>query len=253
MFGISIFVAWLLSQCVEHAAWTAGVFLVRVTVWAARRAFSTTGRAVRAWPGLVAAVECSRRMLELYSCSHTPPRLFQPRTRTPKVHAARQLQRWPPRAPKRRPRRARGLAVLVVAWMVNGLLYGADASPTAARVQRARAILESTPLPPTWRAEVNALCVSRSNVAFLGNCLDANATCELACDLGQPDPSAVALFDTGAAVHASIGKLPVLKGSVEANHLWISTANGLTLPPTKCTQLLKCRQRGAGGCNDSSA
>lgn len=34
------------------------------------------------------------------------------------------------------------------------------------------------------------------------------------------------------------------KGSTEPNYLWISTANGLCLPPTKCTQLLKCRQRG---------
>eukprot|EP00966_Prymnesium_polylepis_P196609 4555925-Prymnesium_polylepis.1 len=42
-------------------------------------------------------------MLELYSCSHTPPRLSQTRTSTPKVHDARQLKRWPPRAPQRRP------------------------------------------------------------------------------------------------------------------------------------------------------
>eukprot|EP00966_Prymnesium_polylepis_P157799 3646989-Prymnesium_polylepis.1 len=34
-------------------------------------------------------------MLELYSCSHTPPRLSRTRTSTPKVHGARQLQRWP--------------------------------------------------------------------------------------------------------------------------------------------------------------
>eukprot|EP00966_Prymnesium_polylepis_P083120 1925064-Prymnesium_polylepis.1 len=32
-----------------------------------------------------------------------------------------------------------------------------------------------------------------------------------ACDLGQPDPSAVALLDTSAATHASVGKLPVSK------------------------------------------
>eukprot|EP00966_Prymnesium_polylepis_P085266 1973998-Prymnesium_polylepis.1 len=46
----------------------------------------------------------TKRMLELCSCSHTPPRLSQTRTSTPKVRDARQLQRWPPRAqPKRRP------------------------------------------------------------------------------------------------------------------------------------------------------
>ena len=45
----------------------------------------------------------TKRVLELCSCSHVPPRLSQTRTSTPKVHAARQLQRWPPRAPKHCP------------------------------------------------------------------------------------------------------------------------------------------------------
>eukprot|EP00966_Prymnesium_polylepis_P126197 2918355-Prymnesium_polylepis.1 len=61
-------------------------------------------------------------------------------------------------------------------------------------------------------------CVAHYRVAFVGECLDGNATHDLACDLGQPDPSAVALFDTGAAVHASVGKLPVLKGSIQPNY-----------------------------------
>eukprot|EP00966_Prymnesium_polylepis_P115069 2659619-Prymnesium_polylepis.1 len=64
-----------------------------------------------------------------------------------------------------------------------------------------------------------------SRVAFIGNFLDASATYQLACDIGEPDPSSVALFDTGAAFNASIGKLPVLKGSVEPNYMYISTAN----------------------------
>eukprot|EP00966_Prymnesium_polylepis_P223226 5164588-Prymnesium_polylepis.2 len=42
----------------------------------------------------------TKRVLELCSCSHVPPRLSQTHTSTPKVRAARQLQRWPPRAPK---------------------------------------------------------------------------------------------------------------------------------------------------------
>ena len=41
------------------------------------------------------------RMLELCACSHMLPRLSQPRTSTAKVHAKRQLQKLPPRAPKR--------------------------------------------------------------------------------------------------------------------------------------------------------
>eukprot|EP00966_Prymnesium_polylepis_P116670 2696676-Prymnesium_polylepis.1 len=56
MFGISVFVVWLLSQCVEHAAWNVGVFLVRMAIFAARRAFSTTERAARACPGLLVAL-----------------------------------------------------------------------------------------------------------------------------------------------------------------------------------------------------
>eukprot|EP00966_Prymnesium_polylepis_P144216 3329706-Prymnesium_polylepis.1 len=67
--------------------------------------------------------------------------------------------------------------------------------------------------PTDVRAGVNAHCAAHHNVAFIGNFLDAGSTYELACDIGEPDPSSVALFDTGAAVNASIGRLPVLKGS----------------------------------------
>ena len=88
---------------------------------------------------------------------------------------------------------------------------------------------------------VNQACVERHNVAFLGNFLDAGATTEIACDLGVVDATSLALWDTGAALNASVGKLPVLRGSVRANTTYVSTANGLCRPPTRCTQLLPVR------------
>jgi hypothetical protein len=60
--------------------------------------------------------------------------------------------------------------------------------------------------------------------AFLGNFLDASATTEIACDLGMADATSLALWDTGAALNASVGKLPVLRGSVKANTTYVSTS-----------------------------
>ena len=146
------------------------------------------------------------------------------------------------------PRVARNLLVsctiLLVAFLVNTrLVVSVDGAPMATRVEMARAIVYSVPMAPETRQAVNQACVERHNVAFLGNFLDAGATTEIACDLGVADATSLALWDTGAALNASVGKLPVLRGSVRANTTYVSTANGLCRPPTRCTQLLPVRYR----------
>ena len=57
------------------------------------------------------------------------------------------------------------------------------------------------------------------------------------------------LYDSGAGVHGRNGDLKVVPGSERPNFLSISTANGVTRPPTKCTQLLPTRDvSGRLGC-----
>ena len=139
-----------------------------------------------------------------------------------------------------------GAIVLFVTWLVSLTMHGADARPTVARVQMARSIVETVPMPVAARAAVTQTVRARHNVAFIGNFLSADATRELACDLGQPDPDKLTLWDTGAAINASVGKHPVVPGSVVANTTYVSTANGLCLPPTRCTQLVEARNRAGG-------
>ena len=134
----------------------------------------------------------------------------------------------------------------LVSWQViNAGFTGADAAPTAARVQRVRRAVEAVPMPASFRRQLYHGCAAHHNVAFI-NMLGAESAAALACDLGHADPTTLPLWDTGAAINASVGKHPIVPGSIVANTTYVSTANGLCLPPSKCTQLLKCRQRGGG-------
>ena len=148
---------------------------------------------------------------------------------------------------RRAPGRARDLGnlalVLAAAYFLNAVIGRGMASPTEGSVSVARSIIEGAPVPAVVRQAVVQECVARHNVAFLGNFLSAESTHELACDLGTSDPQTVALWDSGAAINASVGRYPVVPGSVVANSTYVSTANGLCLPPTKCTQLLPTRRR----------
>ena len=141
-----------------------------------------------------------------------------------------------------------GALVLFVTWLVSVTMHGVDARPTVARVQTARSIVEALPMPVSARASVTQAVRARHNVAFIGNFLSTDATHELACDLGQSDPEKLTLWDTGAAINASVGKHPVVPGSVVANTTYVSTANGLCLPPTRCTQLVEARSRSGSVC-----
>ena len=136
-----------------------------------------------------------------------------------------------------------GALVLFVTWLVSVTVHGVDARPTVARVQLARSIVETVPMPVSARASVTRVCRERHNVAFLGNFLSADATRDLAYDLGQSDPTKLTLWDTGAGINASVGRHPVVPGSVVANTTYVSTAGGLCLPPTRCTQLVEARTR----------
>ena len=134
----------------------------------------------------------------------------------------------------------------LVSWQVINVGFtGADAAPTAARVQRVRRAVEAVPMPASFRRQLYHGCAAHHNVAFI-NMLGAESAAALACDLGHADPTTLPLWDTGAAINASVGKHPIVPGSIVANTTYVSTANGLCLPPSKCTQLLKCRQRGGG-------
>ena len=153
---------------------------------------------------------------------------------------------------RRAPGQARAILCLALAffvgWLVNAVMVkGVGAAPTQGSVAVARGMLEMAPLPAPARSLVVSRCVQHHNVAFLGNFLHADVASELACDLGV-EADDLALWDSGAAINASVGKYPILPGSVKPNATYVSTANGLCLPPTKCTQLLLSSEtvRGSG-------
>eukprot|EP00966_Prymnesium_polylepis_P046576 1079353-Prymnesium_polylepis.1 len=63
-------------------------------------------------------------------------------------------------------------------------------------------------MPTLFRQKLYHGCAARHNVAFV-NMLGAESTAALACDLGRADPTTFPLWDTGAAINASVGKHPV--------------------------------------------
>jgi hypothetical protein len=135
-----------------------------------------------------------------------------------------------------------GVAIYVLLFMLAALMGRADGMPTAARVAHTRHVFDSAPISGATRFDVNATLMRKHNVTFL-DAMSSHDTSHLLYDLDQGGRQGLIIYDTGAAVHAGNGTLEVVPGSVRPNHMAVSTANGLTVPPTSCTQRMRTRDR----------
>eukprot|EP00966_Prymnesium_polylepis_P060203 1396560-Prymnesium_polylepis.1 len=71
------------------------------------------------------------------------------------------------------------LAIVAGHHLLNLGMHGADAAPTAARVQRVRRAVEAVPIPPSFWQQLYHGCAARHNVAFV-NMLGTESTAALA-------------------------------------------------------------------------
>eukprot|EP00966_Prymnesium_polylepis_P040909 949318-Prymnesium_polylepis.1 len=71
------------------------------------------------------------------------------------------------------------LAIFAGHHLLNLGMHGADAAPTAARVQRVQRAVEAVPMPPSFRQQLYHGCAARHNVAFV-NLLGTESTAALA-------------------------------------------------------------------------
>jgi hypothetical protein len=135
-----------------------------------------------------------------------------------------------------------GVAIYMLLFMLAVLMGRADGMPTAARVAQARQVFEAAPLSLAARFDVNASLMHRHNVTFL-DVMSSHDTSHLLYDLDQGGRQGLVIYDTGAAVHAGNGTLEIVQGTIMTNTMAVSTANGLTVPPTSCTQRMRTRDR----------
>ena len=148
------------------------------------------------------------------------------------------------------------------------LLRGVSGHPTESSVATTHSLFAHAPLGPSLRACVSHELKNRSNIAFVGALVDEATALDISRSLGHLEPAlepapaclnapdvnappsssgpsrrmpgvaGLRLYDSGAGVHGRNGDLEVVPGSIEKNTLAVSTANGVTVPPTKCTQIL---------------